>query len=60
MLSPAEELLGRRECLVDQLCALRNKGHAVLMVSGTDTEPAAGDIAVAVPDAPGRRDVLVG
>ncbi|MDT0467335.1 hypothetical protein [Streptomyces gibsoniae] len=43
MSSPAEELLGRRECLVDQVCALRNKGHAVLVVSGTDTEaPAAG------------------
>ncbi|MET8955900.1 hypothetical protein ACWEO4_36575 [Streptomyces sp. NPDC004393] len=54
MLSPAEELLGRRECLVDQVCALRNKDHAVLMVSGTHTEaPAAGTSRSRCPMPPG-------
>jgi cation-transporting ATPase I len=54
VLSPADQIVGSHERLVDRVCALRDQGQGVLVVSGTDAEAlAAADIAVAVPDAPG-------
>ncbi|MFF7359215.1 MULTISPECIES: hypothetical protein [Streptomyces] len=38
LLSPAEQLLGQRERLVDQVCSLRNQGRSVLVVSPRDGE----------------------
>ncbi|MGR6971349.1 heavy-metal-associated domain-containing protein [Streptomyces cynarae] len=54
LLCPSDEIVGGRERLADRVCALRDHGEGVLVVSGTDAEAlAAADIAVAVPDAPG-------
>ncbi|MFF3911385.1 heavy-metal-associated domain-containing protein [Streptomyces sp. NPDC001848] len=54
LLGPADEIVGGRERLADRVCALRDHGEGVLVISGTDAEAlAAADIAVAVPAAPG-------
>ncbi|MGW3174472.1 hypothetical protein [Streptomyces sp. NPDC001153] len=54
LLAPTDQVLDPGERLADRVCALRDQGEGVLVVSGADAEAlAAADIAVAIPDAPG-------